>query len=412
MKRLFHDIDARNLRAAGLMAVAAFFTIFGYEIIRSSTSTLFNQAYGPSQLPWAMASMPPLLFAMILIYGKALTAKGPKRALVATILLSSLVMITGYYAVRAEMSLASGFLYVFKEAYIVVLVEQYWSFLNSILGKDALKRLSGPIIGITSIGGVLGGASVSLLAESAGTKPLLILAGFCLIPVALCAHWAYGIAGEPKPEVEEISEPKTWKEHLGLPLFQRYPSLFSLLFVVSLSQVLGTILLLQFQNELQVALPNLDAQTAFSGSYFAWTNGISFFLQFFITPFILKWVRLGFVHLFIPLVHVATAIWAVMNPSLFSAATAFMTFKCLDYSLFKAAKEVFYIPYPFDVRYRSKQIIDSFGYRFSKGATSVGLILLQRVMPAIPALYGYFCLACGALWFVSVLPIKKQLDLK
>ena len=45
---------------------------------------------------------------------------------------------------------------------------------------------------------------------------------------------------------------------------------------------------------------------------------------------------------------------------------AFALFKTIDYSTFRAAKEILYIPLSFDARYRAKEVIDVFGYRFGK----------------------------------------------
>ena len=44
-------------------------------------------------------------------------------------------------------------------------------------------------------------------------------------------------------------------------------------------------------------------------------------------------------------------------------ALAFFLFKAFDYSIFRAAKEVLYVPLSFDERYRAKEIIDVLGYR-------------------------------------------------
>ena len=54
-----------------------------------------------------------------------------------------------------------------------------------------------------------------------------------------------------------------------------------------------------------------------------------------------------------------------------SAGLAYMAFKVIDYSVFRAAKELLYIPLSFDRRYRAKELIDVFGYRFGKGGMSL-----------------------------------------
>ena len=89
--------------------------------------------------------------------------------------------------------------------------------------------------------------------------------------------------------------------------------------------------------------------------------------------------------------------------------TAFLLFKAFDYSLFRAAKEIFYIPLSFDARYRAKQVIDSFGYRFAKGG-SAGVITVSRFLSiVIPgAAYSITAMVMAILWSGIVLNLTKQ----
>ncbi len=127
-----------------------------------------------------------------------------------------------------------------------------------------------------------------------------------------------------------------------------------LLAVVLLTQAVSALLDLNFQGVLQTTIPNVDQQTAFSGRFFAWLNVASFVMQFAVTPLLLRWLPLGAIHLAIPLVHVASCAWLLESPSLFAAGLAFTVFKAIDYSTFRAAKEILYIPLPFDARYRER----------------------------------------------------------
>jgi ATP/ADP translocase len=60
-------------------------------------------------------------------------------------------------------------------------------------------------------------------------------------------------------------------------------------------------------------------------------------------------------------------------------------FKVLDYSVFRAVKELLYVPLSFDARYRAKEIIDAFVYRASKGMTAGALAGVGRfvVLPMV-----------------------------
>jgi len=88
-----------------------------------------------------------------------------------------------------------------------------------------------------------------------------------------------------------------------------------------------------------------------------------------------------------PIIHLTAIGVAVMYPSVLTVGAAFFLFKAFDYSLFRAAKEVLYVPLSFGERYRAKEIIDVFGYRTGTGASSVGIVVLQKAGTAMSAVY-------------------------
>ena len=94
--------------------------------------------------------------------------------------------------------------------------------------------------------------------------------------------------------------------------------------------------------------------------------------------------------------------------SLLTAAAAYMVFKVLDYSVFRAAKELLYIPLSFDSRYRAKALIDAFGYRFSKGAVSGILAGVRQLTTLHPLTYPITAIAAALAW----LPLAAQLTRK
>ena len=135
---------------------------------------------------------------------------------------------------------------------------------------------------------------------------------------------------------------------------------------------------LRFNGLAETELPDTDARTAFFGSVYGNLGLIAGILQLVVVPLALRFVALRYIHVGIPLVHFVSSLVLTISPSLRSGTAAYMIFKALDYSVFRAAKELFYMPLFYDARYRAKQIIDSFGYRFSKGA-SAGVLELVRV---------------------------------
>lgn len=364
--------EPRRLAAAVAIGAAAFFLLFGYEAVRSASTSLFIGHYGAGALPWVMALSPVGTAAMLYGYGLSLTRLGARRTLAATSLVSALILALCWAGLSVASGPASALLYVLREGYIVLIIEQYWSFINSTLKPDEAKRVNGPICGIASVGAILGGLTVGHLAPILGTEPLVLMTAISLVAAAFLGLYAYRLGGTPRGE--EVGGARHGA--LALDLFARHRVLVHVGLLILLTQTVSTVLDLCFNGFLADAIPAQDARTAYLGNFYAMLNGGAFFMQFLVTPLVLQHVRLRYVHMGIPLVHAAAAIFVILEPRLFTAAAAYVIFKTFDYSLFRAAKELLYMPLPYDARYRAKEVIDAFGYRASKGVTSglVGIV--------------------------------------
>src|SRR3989344_2502477 len=194
---------SKELWVSLTISSAALFTLCSYEFLRSPSNVLFKASYGAERLPIIMAIMPIAVFLILYFYGWLLSKIGPRRTLFWTTLLSSGMLFTSYIAIQNGSSLASALLYLFREAYIVLLIEQYWSFINSTLDQSEAKKLNGPIAGLSSLGAITGGVLVSQLAGALGTQAMLLFSAGLLIPAAFISDLGYAHCGEPEPTRQE-----------------------------------------------------------------------------------------------------------------------------------------------------------------------------------------------------------------
>ena len=373
------DAGGHPVAAVLAMGVAAGFLLCGYEFVRSVSTSLFIGAYGSHRLPVVMALSPIGTLGMIYGYGLLLSRLGAGRTLVVTSLLSGLGILACYGAVKTGWLAALGLLYVLREGYIVLIIEQYWSFINSTLSTAQGKKLNGPICGIASVGAIAGGWLVGQTAQALGSEQLLIFAALSLVPAAGLAGWAYRLGGEPAPR-----EDRPNRGVLALDLFRKSRTLVLIALLVGVTQAVSTALDLRFHGLVEIALPERDERTAFIGNFWAMVNTAAFACQFVVAPLMLRLIPLRGVHLTIPVVHLAACIALLIYPTLWTGAVAFLLFKTLDYSVFRAAKEILYIPLSFDARYRAKEVIDAFGYRGAKGLVSGGFALAGEIFGRLP----------------------------
>jgi len=394
----------RQIQIAALMGAAAMFTLAGYEFIRSASTVLFKTAYGAENLPLVMAAMPLVVFLGVALYSRILTRLGPRRTLIVTSLGSGLLIFTCYLLVLSGSKTVTPVLYLLKELYIVLLIEQYWSYINSSLSSDGAKKLNGPITGIAGIGGAIGGTLVGITATSWGTETMLLLASLSLIPAALVSNFTYLRYGEPEAPPGEVKSGQ-----MGWGLFRENKTLAYLLGIVMVSQVVSAVLDLKFQGLLSLEFSGSpDEETAFQGKFWGTLNTSVLVLQFLLVPLLMSFVSLRLIHILMPLIHLTAISIAVISPSVMTVGIAFFLFKAFDYSLFRAAKEVLYVPLGYDERYRAKEIIDVFGYRTGKGVSSVGIVVLQKAGAAMGTLYLPIAFLATAAWLALIFPLTRH----
>ena len=398
-------LPKRLFLAALAISSAGSFLLCGYEFIRAVSTSLFIEAYGAVNLPWVMFAVPPSTFLLLYVFSRILSRIGANRALLLTSLLSAGLIGGSYILLLRGVALAAAIIYVFREAYIVLIIEQYWSLVNSTLSSDQARRINGPFCGIASLGAIAGGLLVRQLAAPLGSELLLLFAAASLLPAAVCSGVAYTLAGEPKPSVEEAGGKKG---HIGIAILFRSRYLVLIGLLILTTQTVSTVLDLRFNGLVEIEKVDADERTAFYGSFYAGLNTVALLLQFLAVPLILRFMPLRAVHLGIPAVHLLTCAILTIAPSLRSGATAFLLFKALDYSIFRAGKEIFYIPLSFDARYRVKQIIDTFGYRTAKGG-SAGVLALVGLLAKIPNVaFSVVAMVMAGFWSVLVSTVTKR----
>jgi AAA family ATP:ADP antiporter len=397
-------VISREYKVAAMMAASAMFTLIGYEFIRSASTVLFKTAYGAENLPLVMAAMPVVVFAGVWIYSRILNHLGPKGTLLVTSIGSSLLIFSCYLIVLTGVDWVTVPLFLLKEFYIVLLIEQYWSYINSSLTPTTAKKVNGPITGIAGLGGAIGGTLVGMTAGDYGTENMVLIAAIACLPAALISNLAYRMFGEPIQSNES-------KDHgtMGWQLFKANPILLYLLSIVLVSQVVAAVLDYKFQGLLSIEFEGKpDEETAFQGWFFGTLNTSVLLLQFAITPLLLSFVALRWVHILMPVIHVTAITTAIIEPTILTVGLAYFLFKAFDYSIFRAAKELLYVPLSFDERYRAKEIIDVFGYRTGKGASSVVIVVLQNLGVIMSNYYLATAFVATSIWLGLIFPLTRR----
>ena len=385
------------------MLVGGFSLMVSYGMVRPLSNSLFSALVGPQNMFWAMGLVPLIVTAVMIPYARAISGLGPRRTLILSTVISAALLIVPVVFRGREGAFG---LYLWREAYIVLLVEQFWAFANSSVDTRTGKRLYGLLLIVGGLGAIAGNGIVSLLAEAVGSWNLLAAAAATLVPFL----WAMDGAHRRVPEVAVAPRPAASggrSGHMGLGLFRRHPRLVYLAAIVALGQVFSAVMDVTFHIHLKEAFPDVDLRAAREAAFWAAVNGGSMLINL-LAPAILGVVTLRRLHLLYPLGHLAAAATAILFPGFWTAALALAWFKIIDYSLFRSSKELLYIPLPFDARYRTKMLIDMVIYRLSKGGGALILAALGAATLGGGLFLPLIATVCAGAWAGCVPGLTRQ----
>ena len=396
-----HRIE--RIRLFGLAALI-FVILASYAIARPATESLFLEVHGSKSLPtaWLLVGMGSLL--VVTIYNRFAATTDLVRIFGSVSALSAALLVTILVSMEFDAPAAYWLLYLWKDLYIVVLIEIFWSFANSTVPEDRAKWWYGLFCVLGSLGGMAGNLGVGWLAQTWSTQQSLwavvILLGLAGAGGIGLARWA-GVQGQSKASTPRLID--------GFNVLRSSRSLWLLMALIGTTQVVITLVDYQFSVAVETHYPDADARTAVIGQVYAAIDLVSISLQLATGP-IIRLLGLPWVLLAIPgLLGCAVAGFAIV-PKFIAIASGKVASKAFDYSLFRAAKEILYIPLSHAERTQGKAFVDMMAYRMAKGATS--LMLLGLVALGRPDLALSVTITCILLWIWLTVQLNRGHRLK
>ncbi len=415
------------IRIVGLN-VLAFFIMWTYAVARPAVESLFLESYSSQGLPlaWGLVSLTSIASASI--YNRFIGGCGLIQLFGHTSIISGLCLIV-LLILRAFHLPVDYFLYIWKDVYIVMLVEIFYSFSNAIFPIHAARWLYG-LFGVTSaIGGIAGSAAVKFIVESAGTVEMLYSVPLVLIGMGIAtlffARYAEDVVGtEPSPREMNHFSDRARRSHWnhrrdarrappggsrptqskacdfegessggrkmdrrsGRPSLSkamrvvwRSRYLLLILELIVLVQVAITLIDFEFNRVVEQVYSKTDARTAAVGFVYGIVGGVNVGLHALTGP-ILRLLGVPITLLSIPVLLGASGGYFAVFPSFMTVAIVKVVSKGFDYTLFRAAKEILYIPLGLEEKTLGKSVVDMVTYRMAKGFASLlvlGLIALH-----------------------------------
>ena len=390
--------DRRKLLpAVSTIVAAATLALLGYEMARSAASSIFLAHHPARRLTEALMLVPLVMVALTYAISRLLRRFGPSITYAITLVASGLVLAAAAVAARRNVPGSAFALYIFAQAYIVLIVEQSWAFINSLFSTEDGKRWNGVIIATTTAGSVAGGLFTGLLSERIGSEQVVICAAALTALATVFSLRAFRKAGPERTTADR--QPERLSDHFAWDLLRSDPTLGRLALMVVASQSISVLFDIAFHRSLQTAMPLQEPRTAFLGFFFGGVNAVAFLLQIGLCPLLLRRFQVRPILAAVPLLYGAAALAGVALPLLPILGAAFFLSKAVDYSVFRATKEVLYVPLPFAARYRGKMTIDALIYRSTKGGMSALLSVAGLIVGVLPLrIYPLLAVALGGFW--------------
>lgn len=388
----------KGIRVAGL-SVMAFFLMLSYSIARPAVESLFLKVHTYRGLPAVWMVVAAGALATVWVYNRFVARVELMRFFCAASLVSAGLLVVLMAGRAVSVPYIHHALYTWKDIYMVVLVEIYYTYGNSVFPIQTARWVYGLFGVCAAAGGITGNLAVGPLAQRFSTANTLYLVPLILVLLAVGSY----IMGRHVGARAAVDSPPRFSEALKVVRRSRY--LICVLALIALVQISITLIDYQFNIIVERAYPSTDIRTGIIGKVYAAVNFGTVTLHSLTGP-LLRLFGVPLTLAAIPFLLGAGLGLFVAIPVFMMMATVKVTSKVFDYSIFRAAKEILYIPLSSAHKTMGKSVIDILTYRVAKAGAS--LLMMGIVALGLSHLITGFTFITMIAWFaVTVLVIRN-----
>lgn len=404
-----------------LLTANVFFLLGAYYVLKPLREDLIlampSGAEYKSYLSGAIALM---LFGLVPAYGK-LVDRLPRIKLVIGVSLAFAVQLLLFYvaialpSVRAYLGL---FFYVWVGVFNVMVIAQFWAYANDLYDKEQGDRLF-PMVAIgASVGAAVGSKGAKWLINGLGEQSMLLVAAFLLVVCSGLFWLVERRQGAPVAKAATSDDAKKApRGGFGLVLSHRYLLLLAAFAMVYnwvnsngeylLSKLIkGEVETLIAQGQL-AAKDKGHAIGAAYADFFFYVNVAGVVLQTFVVSRLVKWFKLPTAFLFLPVLAVANAFVFAFVPIVGLAKAGKTAENATDYSLNNTLRQMLWLVTSPDMKYKAKQVVDTFCVRIGDVCHAVSVWLLVDLLAFSVPRFAWLSIVLGGLWLVLAVAIGR-----
>ncbi|MEE2756362.1 MAG: Npt1/Npt2 family nucleotide transporter [Myxococcota bacterium] len=387
-----------------VLSACSFLVLGSYAIARPSLKALLVDHYGKDAVPYAWIFVAIGVTLTVAIYSRAAARMELKKLYQRAVLWICVVLVIGLLLYHSGLTWAVFLLFVWKDVYIVVLIEMFWTFANSVFQLKTAKWIYGVFLSVGTLGGMAANFSVGGLADQLGTghAPWLVL------PMLLVTAGLISAMPNIKPD-ERGAEKAPIDFASGFKLVLRTKYLLYLLGIIALIQLALNLVDFQLTAMIESNYPSSEDKTAAFGTVYGYIDAAALCMQLG-GGLIISVIGIGGVLGGVPVILLVCLSAFAAIPTVGLISFAFIAGKSMDYSVYRTAKEALYLPLSHRERAQGKAVIDMMIYRVAKASAAALLIALGSFSSSPELLVGISVLAViGWLWLTArILPLYKQ----
>ncbi len=379
--RIFADVHGGESSTALLLTLNVFLLLTAYYILKVAREPLILSEGGAEIKAYSSVAQSILLVPATLGYS-ALASRVGRMALSTwvTIFFSGCLVVFWFLG-STGVPIGIPFFW-WVGIFNVAAVAQFWSFAADIYSDEVGKRLF-PIIGIGASVGAVAGAAIADRFIALGPYTLMLVAaallGVCLALTFVVHRTNRNLQKKAGAEATK-EEPIGGANGFALVFKDKYLLLFAaMIFVLNWVTKTGDyvfdVKILEAAKHAGVA-PGAAAKLfigAYKARYFEYVNVIGVVMQLFFVSRIIKHLGMRAALLAMPLASLSGYGATFAYPVLGVLFYARVGESSLDYSLSNTTRNALWLVTARDVKYKAKQVIDSFFQRFGD-AMSAGLV--------------------------------------
>jgi AAA family ATP:ADP antiporter len=403
-----------------LMTLNVFLLLSAYYVIKPVREALILEMASGAEFKSVMSGViAVLLFLVVPAYDKLVNALA-RIKLVIGVTLAFAVQLVLFYLFTQIVGPAKWLglvFYVWVGIFNVMVVAQFWAFANDLYKKEQGDRLF-PMVALgASVGAAVGSKVAEVLIKGLGVPTMLLVAGGLLVA---CAS-LYWLVERREDGVEGVEKSKTEHGKAGgfrLVLSHRYLLLIALFALIynwvnsnseyMLSKLIKADVAAAVEHGKLAAKDTGKAIGAAYADFFFYVNVAGVLLQTFVVSRVVKWFGLSKAFLFMPVLALTSASIVAFLPVVGLFKIAKTAENATDYSLNNTLKQMLWLVTAPDMKYKAKQVVDTFCVRIGDVCSAVAVILTVNVLHFSVERFAWISLVLGVVWIVLALAIGKM----